>query len=258
MKVPDPPDEFFVGYHPVAPRQQGRWLFRVVIGLLATGAVTAVLLTSAQRGFAPSAFEYGHRRIVEGWISELPYPVLVVPRPGVTGSQPVSRYILAGEGKHGAAELVRGLDGHAVKLEGTLAWRDDQVLLEVARQSLPPGTSVLPPRPEELNEVMGPAVLEGEVIDPKCALGVMNPGTSKPHRSCAARCLSGGLPPMLLVRDSAGGSRYYFLTGARGEPLHEQVLAFAAEPVRISGIVSHRGNALYLAAAPGSYQRLVP
>jgi hypothetical protein len=251
-------DEFYVGYHPVAPPCQGRWLVRVVVGILAGCGVMAALLTSAQRGFAPSAFEYGHRRIIEGWISELPYPVLVVPRPGATGAQPVSRYILAGEGKHGAADLVRGLDGRAVKLEGTLAWRDDQVLLEVARRSLPPGSSVLPPRPAETDEVVGPAVLEGEVIDPKCALGVMNPGTSKPHRTCASRCLSGGLPPMLLVRDSVGGSRYFFLVGEGGEPLHEQILAFAAEPVRVTGILSHRGEALYLAATPESYQRLVP
>lgn len=226
--------------------------------MLAGAAVGAALLTSAQRGFAPSAFEFGHRRIVEGWISEFPYPVLIVPRPGATGANPVSRYILAGEGKHGAANLVRGLDGNAVRLEGTLAWRDDQVLFEIAREALPPGRSVLPPRPSEANEVVGPAVLEGEVIDPKCALGVMNPGTSKPHRTCAARCLSGGLPPMLLVHDSAGGSRYYFLVGREGEPLHEQLLAMAGEPVRIAGEVSHRGPALYLAADPEQYQRLVP
>lgn len=253
-----PSDEFYVGYHPVAPTRQGRWLARVVAGVLAGSAVIAAVLSSAQRGFAPATFEYGHRRIIEGWISELPYPMLVVSRPGATGAQAVSRYILAGEGKHGAADLVRGLDGRAVKLEGTLAWRDDQVLFEVVRQSLPAGTSVLPSRPAEEDEVVGPVELEGEVIDPKCALGVMNPGMSKPHRTCAARCLSGGLPPMLLVHDSAGGSRYFFLVGAGGEPLHDQILAFAAEPVRVSGILSRRGGAQFLAAAPESYQRLVP
>jgi hypothetical protein len=249
-------EEFYVGYHPSAPGRQGRWLMALVAALLTGAALVASLLTSAQRGFAASAFEYGHRRIVEGWISELPYPMLVVPRPGITGAATTSRYILAGEGKHGAADLVRGLDGHAVKLEGTLAWRDDQVLFELARQSLPPASSVLPARPEESDEVVGPEVLEGEVIDPKCALGVMNPGTSKPHRSCATRCLSGGLPPMLLVHDSAGGSQYFFLVGSGGQPLREPVLAFAGEPVRISGVVSHRGPALYLAADPEGYQRL--
>jgi hypothetical protein len=63
---------------------------------------------------------------------------------------------------------------------------------------------------------------------------------------------------MLLVHDSAGGSRYFFLVGAAGEPLHDQILAFAAEPVRVSGILSRRGGAQFLAAAPESYQRLVP
>jgi hypothetical protein len=63
---------------------------------------------------------------------------------------------------------------------------------------------------------------------------------------------------MLLVHDSAGGSRYFFLVGPSGEPLHEQILAFAAEPVRVSGIVTRRGTALFIAAGPESYQRLVP
>lgn len=256
MKSPGADEEFYVGYHPTAPRRLGRWLIAVA-GMVGAGVVlVGVILTSAQRGFAASTFEYGHRRIVEGWISELPYPMLVVPRPGTTGSQNTSRYILAGEGKHGAADLVRGLDGRAVKLDGTLAWRDDQVLLEIARQSLPPATSVLPPRVGDADEVLGPAVLDGEVIDPKCALGVMNPGTSKPHRSCAARCLSGGLPPMLLVRDSAGGSTYYFLVGSGGRPLRAEVLAFAGEAVRVSGVVSQRGPARYLSADPERYERL--
>jgi hypothetical protein len=132
------------------------------------------------------------------------------------------------------------------------------VLFEIASAALPPATSVLPPRPDDTEEVMGPLTLDGEVIDPKCALGVMNPGTSKPHRACAARCLSGGLPPMLLVRDSAGGTRYYFLVGRKGQALHEQLLPMAGEPVRIAGVLSHRGPALYLAADPEQYQRLVP
>lgn len=250
--------EFYVGYHPAAPARLGRRIRVVVLLLILAAAAVAVTLTSSQRGFAPAAFEYGHRRIVEGWIRERPYPVLVVPRPGKTGNDPDSRYILAGEGKHGAEDLVRGMDGRAVKLEGTMAWRDDQVMFELATEALPPATSVLPPRPDDAEEFLGPATLDGEVIDPKCALGVMNPGTSKPHRTCAARCLSGGLPPMLLVHDSAGGTRYYFLVGREGQPLHEQLLPMAGEPVRIAGVVSHRGPALYLAAEPEQYQRLVP
>ncbi|HTO73202.1 MAG TPA: hypothetical protein VMJ30_05255 [Gemmatimonadales bacterium] len=248
--------DFYVGYHPVAPTGLGRRTRIVVLLLLLFAVALAVILASSQRGFAPAAFEYGHRRIVEGWIREQPYPMLVVPRPGKAGSEAESRYILAGEGKHGADDLVRGMDGRAVKLEGTMAWRDDQVMFEIAREALPPASSVLPPLPDDVDEIIGPATLVGEVIDPKCALGVMNPGTSKPHRTCAARCLSGGLPPMLLVHDSAGGSRYFFLVGREGQPLHEQLLAMAGEPVQISGVVSHRGPALYLAADPESYQRL--
>ena len=49
-------------------------------------------------------------------------------------------------------------------------------------------------------ESLGKQTFVGEIVDSKCFLGVMNPGRLTPHRACAIRCISGGVPPVLLVR----------------------------------------------------------
>ncbi|MFI5209595.1 MAG: hypothetical protein ACHQ2E_04040 [Gemmatimonadales bacterium] len=257
MAEPADGDEFYIGYLPVAPSRQGRMARRIALGLVALAAVLAVVLVTAQRPFVVATFEYGSPRRFEGWIVESPYPVLLVPRPGTTGSfGPVSTYLLTTEGKHGARDAVRGLDGQAVSLEGTLAYRDDQALIEIARGSVPPRAAVLPPRPPERWDTIGTRTVEGEIIDSKCGLGVMNPAAGKPHRTCAARCISGGIPPMVAVRDSTGRTSYLFLTDHDGRPVADAILSYTAEPVRITGMVTRRGDALYLAADTAGIRRI--
>ena len=257
MAEPADRDEFYIGYLPVAPPRQGRAGRRIALGLVALAAILAVVLVTAQRPFAVATFEYGTPRRFEGWISESPYPVLLMARPGMTGeSAPVSTYLLTTPGKHGAQEAVRGLNGRAVSLEGTLAYRDDQALIEIARGSLPPRSVVLPPQPRERWDTIGVRTVDGEIIDSKCGLGVMNPATGKPHRTCAARCISGGIPPMVAVRDSTGRTSYLFLTDRAGQPVADVILTYVAEPVRITGMVTRRGDALYLAADSAGIRRI--
>jgi hypothetical protein len=93
-------------------------------------------------------------------------------------------------------------------------------------------------------------------VDSKCFLGVMNPGNLTPHRACAIRCISGGIPPVLLVRQADGPALYFLLVGARDEPVNRQVLDIVAEPVQISGSVSRQGDLLILRADPATYRRL--
>ena len=81
----------------------------------------------------------------------------------------------------------------------------------------------------------GSIEVTGEIVDTKCFLGVMNPGRSKVHRDCAARCISGGVPPALLV-EAGGKSRLYLLAGADGAPLDPRtILDRVAEPVIVRG-----------------------
>jgi hypothetical protein len=83
----------------------------------------------------------------------------------------------------------------------------------------------------------------------------MNPGALTPHRACAIRCISGGIPPVLLVRQTNGSPLYFLLVSGDGKPLNKQVLNMVAEPVEITGKVEHQGELLILRADPATYLR---
>ena len=79
--------------------------------------------------------------------------------------------------------------------------------------------------------------LQGEIIDPKCYFGVMKPGNGKIHRSCAVRCISGGIPPVLATTDGNNISQYYLLTDLHGKSINQKMLPFIGKPSEITGIV---------------------
>jgi hypothetical protein len=93
-------------------------------------------------------------------------------------------------------------------------------------------------------------------VDSKCYLGVMNPGQLTTHRACALRCISGGIPPVLLVRQTNGNPLYFLLVSSDGKPVNKQVLNMVAEPVEITGEVERQGELLILRAAPPTYRRV--
>jgi hypothetical protein len=103
---------------------------------------------------------------------------------------------------------------------------------------------------------LGKQTLTGEIVDSKCFLGVMNPGQLTPHRACAIRCISGGVPPVLLVRQRDGPAIYLLLVSAEGKPVNKQVLDMVAEPVEITGEVERQGELLILRADPAMYRKL--
>src|SRR5437016_9462632 len=107
-----------------------------------------------------------------------------------------------------------------------------------------PSATSAPPQSTSL----GNLTLVGEIVDSKCFLGVMNPGQLAPHRACAIRCISGGVPPVLLVRQKDGPPIYLLLVSAGGKPVNQQVLNVVAEPLEITGEVEQRGELLIMRA----------
>ena len=133
-------------------------------------------------------------------------------------------------------------------------------MIEVADGTMQPWTEVDAHRlvgrlvQEALN--LGEHTLRGEIVDIKCYLGVMKPAHGKPHRSCAARCISGGIPPVLMVRDRDGDTNHLLLVSADGRTVNREVLPLVAEPVEITGRVVRLGDWLVLQASPETYRRL--
>jgi hypothetical protein len=103
---------------------------------------------------------------------------------------------------------------------------------------------------------LGQQTLVGEIVDSKCYLGVMNPGALIPHRACAIRCISGGVPPVLLVLQSNAPALCFLLVSRDGKPVNKQVLNLVAEPVQITGEVERQGDLLILRSDPATYRRV--
>ncbi len=230
-------NDFYVGYLPKAPTALARFVWKVIVVLGLVSVTAALVLVVGQMPFSNSTFEYGKLRNFEGVVGTQPFPTLLVARPGETGQQDkYSRYLLVAPGKHGADDLVAGFDGKPVRLEGQLIYREGGTMIEVTPGSITVVDSA--PTVQEMIRDLGAVTVTGEIVDSKCYLGVMNPGQGKVHRDCAARCLSGGTPPLLVGTDgvTTNAQEQFLLVGLDGRALGRDVLReFIAEPITIRG-----------------------
>lgn len=224
-------DDFYVGYQPQAPPRIRQFIRRTIVALLLLGLAVAVLLVLVQASFADSSFDYGIQKRYQGRVLGQAYPKLF--SNGLL-------YPLVGTGKLGLFHIK---DGQIVELEASLIVNGEMRALEVKPESVKEIGGTFPSPPVSMP--LGPVSIRGEIVDTKCHLGVMNPGSGKVHRSCAARCLSGGVPPGLLVRDATGKTRTILLEGVDGR----QIVDLVAEPVSATGQLRREGTLLVLSIA---------
>src|SRR5215471_12716630 len=225
--------EFYVGYLPM-PASLKTTIRRVVMALAVLVFVVVAILIVGQNPFAASTFEFQQYREFRGTLLTEPYPALTIPgqeRP----------WLLVGPGKHGVGDLSQW-SGREVALKGERIYRTsggaEDHMIEMAPGSLTGrGAGVPVQAPESLGEVQ----LTGEIVDSKCYFGVMNPGSGKVHRDCAVRCISGGIPPAFLVRDSSGKLVTLLLANWKRGLLHH-----IAEPVNIRGRLIRSSGRLIL------------
>lgn len=272
-------DEFYIGWETKAAPGIGRGMRRLMVVILAIVVLVPATLAVSQRLIGVSVFEWGRHKTFSGILRTAPCPCLLVPRPGNAGALPgFSTYYLVAPWKFGLnAAALAPFDGKPVTLQGTLIFRGTHTMIEAVPDSIrmvenvdsrhapprapgapspPVGERVqvrgIPPAPVSL----GRHSLVGEIVDSKCYLGVMNPGRLTPHRACAIRCISGGCPPVLVVRPKDGAAICLLLVSAEGKPVNQQVLDKVAEPLEITGEVERQGDLLILRADPATYRRV--
>ncbi len=265
--------EFYVGYLPQMPPGYARLIRPVVALLLASAALFAYVLPKLHNSYDLSRSDYRDIRDFEGLLLAKPAPQLVVMRPGSSGSQQLSSYLLVGRGKSGPKIDVEALDGKYVTVKGSLIYRgagSRGTLISVRSAEEKAVEEHVPPEgdsPKETDvtptasiatqqESLGVFTLQGEIVDAKCYFGTMRPGNTKVHRGCAARCILGGIPPLLLVRDASGGELTFLLVAADGSAVNQRIADSIAEPVEISGEVIRMNDRFILKADPASYRRL--
>ena len=249
-------EEFFIGYAPPMPPRLARFVTRAVIGIACVMFLWAVTLAAGHVPLEGGTFEFGHPKSFSGRIIERPYPAL-----RLDGVDPNVKpwALLVASGKHGANTLVSGLGGRHVTLTGTRIQRGSHTMIEVEPASLSQKASEAASMEASAlleHSENGPVELRGEIVDSKCFLGVMVPGSGKTHKECASLCLRGGIPPALYVQDRAGHTSLLLLTSASGEPIGAQALVVAGEAISVTGSVQQLGGWLVLRTDPSSWHRV--
>ena len=196
-------------------------------------------------------FEFGVEKQFEGVLYERPIPRL---RVTAADGTPLD-HVLVGAGKFGPPPIIAGAHGHRVRFSGSLIVREPLHMIELnrpdtfaildgerrpnANESKPDKTQ--PQNPEPAVSLLGEGKFIGELVDTKCYSGVMRPATGKVHRGCAIRCLSGGVPPGLLMRDGHGDAVVFLLAGPGNEPLRYDV-QLAGTLIEVEGRLELHGD----------------
>ncbi len=249
MSKEEEKDDFYVGYIDKAPKSISKLSRRFVWHITILIVLVAGLIAIGQRGFVNSTFEFGNVSELSGKIYLTPQPFLKVKTgKDIFGNPLYKDVLLIGYGKYGAMSTLEEIesqlneseiDTYEVTLAGTLVYYDGVTLFELTKgaKSLLDYKKITRTSewPSNKPNRIGNITLEGQIVDPKCYFGVMKPGHSKPHRSCAIRCISGGIPPFMVAKNENGTFDYYIVLGESGEAINKEVLDYVADPVKLTG-----------------------
>ena len=236
-------EEFYVGYVDAVGKKTKKQLRRFV--MLALGLLLLAGSTFAffQRPAANSSFDFGAPTEVTGVFHESPYPMLRVR----LAENEYKEIVLLGFGKFGANPYLKevrvshgDLHGKTLQIEGELIYYNGKTLLQIDDSQKV--TVLGDAEYDEATLALGQRSIQGEIIDPKCYFGVMKPGYGKIHRSCAALCIAGGMPPVLVSAAESGEEAYFLLTDLKGKPIHKDILPYIGQPALINGEVEQIGD----------------
>lgn len=233
-------DDFYIGWSDEAPKSYSGKAKKFFFVALLSMVLVGVLFVTNQRGYIDSVYDYGVIQEFSGYLVKDPIWGLRVEEDGKIKTIP-----LVGFGKMGPeSTLMKMMETHELK-EGTMVTLRGMIfhyqgkywmeLTEGENSLVSSGTQTMLDR--EIS-MAGYMELEGEIVDPKCFFGVMNPAVKAVHRSCAIRCISGGMPPVLAIRENGAFVDYYFLHGKSMESIAQSLLPYVGVPVKISGEVA--------------------
>ena len=228
-------DEFYICYQPGMPKNTKKTVARFVVLCGIFLGIGAFVFGFFQETAVNSNFDFGNPSQVMGIYHESPYPMLQIS----LGEQTFKNVVLLGFGKSGPNPYLKSLreeygklHGRKMRIEGQLIYYNGQTLLEIDDSQK---IEILEEGKAPLVQDISTQVIEGEIVDSKCYFGVMKPGFGKIHRSCAALCIAGGVPPVLVSTDKNGHENYFLLTDLKGNALHKDILPYIGQPVSIKG-----------------------
>jgi hypothetical protein len=228
-------DEFYVGYQRSAPDNTSRFAKKMILWSFVLLTVVSAILVTNQRDFSTAEFEYQTTTTLSGLLVKSPVPHLRISLgKSLDGKELFQMILLVGSGKCGIdQELIHFPPQNLVTVKGNLIYGDGKALLQVNEL----GDVVVNKRfragslENETIVNTNRISVTGEITDPKCYFGVMKPGEGKPHRSCAIRCISGGIPPVLKTNTSD----YFLLVNENMQPINSDILSIVGDIVNLNG-----------------------
>ena len=250
-------EEFYVGWQEKTPKGIRKFLKLHVVLFILLIPILSIAIVYMQSGFNDHIFTFGKIEEISGIYHAKPVPILELKS---NQNDDFDNYaLLVGYGKFGAEGIMQSiemktssLDGKQVTLKGTKIIGDGKLVFELTEKE---NSLVSVEDPMSLDfgtlSVKQKVELSGEILDPKCYFGVMKPGEGKLHRSCAIRCISGGIAPVFRLQEKSDNeiyNQYYLLLGENGEKINKQILQKVGIDVAISGMTNfHNGwNVLYV------------
>lgn len=226
-------DEFYIGWAG-GSKQSNRTSYRFYLSFLVLMIALVSIFIFFEKPFADSSFAYGELTEMEGELLEMPVISIRIPDGDAFEIVP-----LVGFGKMGPHQALQDLLGKGtfhVKLRGTLIQYKGNKLFELTEGTNAIIHSEIIEREEMRGEMGNMMEVRGEIVDPKCFFGVMKPGYGKVHKSCAIRCISGQIPPILAIRNMEGEFMdYYFLTDTNGNVLRQDLHEYVGINIKVSG-----------------------
>lgn len=234
--------EFYIGWQDEMPPSNKKFLKRILTAGFFLIPILVVGLVSLQKPFNHNHFEFGTLTELTGMYVNDPVPMLQVMDGVPEGFS--KNVLLVGFGKFGAGGIIDAIEEEHGSLEymevtfsGTLIYGDGVTLMELTNLEESFISVTESSVPMILNDpLLEEVTVSGEILDPKCYFGVMKPGEGKIHKSCAIRCISGGIPPVMRVLEADGiNYDYYLVKGPGGEAINQEVLPYVAQTITVSG-----------------------
>jgi hypothetical protein len=241
-------DEFFVGY--LNTPQRLATFYKVLTPILIVSIIAlGVWFGLSQKSAGKGVWDLSGPSTISGYLTVDPYPVI-----HYVGEEKRS-VILVQQGKKSANPLAKNHANQWVTISGFAIARGDWSMLELTSESAFAIAENQTPV-DFKSTPLGDIALRGEIIDSKCFLGVMKPGSGKAHRACAAMCLRGGMPPMFVATSTEGEKFGYMLMHPNGESASLDLIEDVGLPVELKGSLEKRGDMLYIRYDATSVTRL--
>ncbi len=234
--------DFYIGWQEEIPNSTGKFLRKILISTFLVIVVITIYFVFFQKPFNDHVFEFGTSTEITGVYIADPFPMIQVTKD--KPEQVSESILLVGFGKFGAKSIMEEIEEREgslnlkeITVTGTMIYGDGLALLELTNEAesfIETTGNFRQPLQREVatNQIE----VTGEILDSKCYFGVMKPGEGKIHKSCAIRCISGGIPPVIRVWDEIAQSyNYHLITGPDGEQINAEILQYVGVRISISG-----------------------